>query len=883
MAGYALTVNGRRRTVESADPDLPLLWVLRDQLGLTGTKYGCGVGVCGACTVHVDGKAMRSCQVPVSSLPGHAVTTIEGLSQDAAHPCQRAWLAEDVAQCGYCQPGMIMTCAAALAGPGRATRRVRRGRSRRARLPLRHLRARPARARPLMGVGLGVSRRATRRDFLRVSALGGAALVLRVPILLPEDTRAAAEAAFAAQQEFAPNKWITIDGEGAVTLVASRAEMGQGVRTALAMILAEELEADWKSVTVVTPSPGERYPGMRTGGSGSVSGYWKPLRQAGAAAREMLVAAAAEAWAVPAAECRAQSGAVIHSPTGRSLGYGELAARAAARAIPKEPRLKPESEFRLVGTRVPRVDGPAIVTGKAVYGLDARPKGALVAAVARCPVPGGRVQSFDASRASRVPGVRRVAAISTGVAVVADDTWSALRGRDALVIRWDEGENRSGSNAAYWERLREAARGSRVTRSEGDVTKALSESARRLDATYDYEFQAHAPVEPMNCFADVRPGRCTIRVGTQAPNQAQEAAAKLLGLPLEAVRVEVPLLGGGFGRRLDHDYVPEAVELSRAIAAPVQIVWTRQDEFENDRFQPASFNELSAGLDAGGRLVAWRHKNTSFHLTQFGPYAPDDADTYEENPWGVFDNPYRVPNLTAEYAVAKAPVPTGSWRSVAYPSSVFARESFLDEAAHAVGKDPVAWRLSLLEGAGVLRVGDWQIQRDRLAGVLRLAAEKSGWGGPLAPVPGRRVGRGVAANVYHGRTHVAQVAEVSVGEAGDVRVHRIVCAVDCGQIVNLGGVEGQVESGIVWGLSAALKTEIVFRDGRVQAKTFRDYPVLRLSETPAIEVHAVQGVEAPGGMGEPPVPPVAPAVANAIFAATGKRARRLPIRPADLV
>jgi isoquinoline 1-oxidoreductase subunit beta len=724
---------------------------------------------------------------------------------------------------------------------------------------------------------------ATRRQFLRAGVLGGAALALRVPVLLPEEARAGAGPAFA------PNKWISIDGSGAVTLVASRAEMGQGVRTALAMILAEELEADWKTVTVITPSPGERYPGMRTGGSGSVSGYWMPLRKAGAAAREMLVAAAAEGWGVPAAECRAQAGAVVHGKSGRSLGYGALATKVAAagRPVPKEPVLKPDSEFRLLGSRVPRVDGPAIVTGRAVYGLDARPLdgAALVAVVARCPVPGGRVRSFDGSRASAVPGVRRVLAISTGVAVVADDTWSALRGRDALRIDWDEGENRGGSTEAYWARLREASKGGRVTRSDGDVAKALSESARRLEATYDYEFQAHAPVEPMNCFADVRPGRCTIRVGTQAPNQAQEAAAKLLGVPLESVRVEVPLLGGGFGRRLDHDYVPEAVELSRTIAAPVQVVWTRQDEFEQDRFQPASTSTLAAGLDASGRLVAWRHKSTSFHLTQFGPFAPDDPDTYDGNPWGVLDNPYAVPNLVAEYAEAKAPVPTGSWRSVAYPSTVFARESFLDETAHAAGKDPVAWRLSLLEGGGVLRVGEWEIQRERLAAVLRLAATKSDWGAPLATIrsPGRRVGRGVAANVYHGRTHVAQVAEVSVGDAGDVRVHRVVCAVDCGRVVNLAGVEGQVESGIVWGLSAALNTQILFRDGRAQAKTFRDYPVLRLSETPAIAVHVVPSAEAPGGMGEPPVPPIAPAVANAVFAATGKRVRRLPIRPADLV
>lgn len=728
--------------------------------------------------------------------------------------------------------------------------------------------------------------KASRREFLRAGALGGAALVLRVPILLPAEPR---EGEPREGEPFVPSKWLSIDHRGVVTLVASRAEMGQGVRTSLAMILAEELEADWTTVSVITPSPGERYPQMRTGGSGSVSGYWMALRRAGAAAREMLVEAASKVWGVPIADCRAENGAVVHTPSGRRLLYGALASEAAALPVPTEPSLKPESEFRLLGTRVRRVDGPAIVSGKAIYGLDARPPGALVAVVARCPVPGGRVRSFDASAARRIRGVRHVVTIATGVAVVADDTWTALRAREALAVEWDEGPNRSDSTETYGKRLAEAAsaRGNgRVTRSEGDPARALAGAARRLEARYAFAFQAHAPVETLNCFADVRPGRCTVRVGTQAPNQAQEAAAKLLGIPLESVRVEVPLLGGGFGRRLDHDYVPEAVELSKAIAAPVQIVWTRQDEFENDRYQPASLNDLSAGLDPAGRVVAWRHRVTTFHLTQFGPFAPDDADSYEEMPWGAFDNPYAIPNLAAECAFAKAPVPTGSWRAVFYPSAVFARESFLDEVAHAAATDPLRLRLDLLSQPDRLKVGSWDIERGRLAGVLRLAAQKAGWDAPLAPIPGRRVGRGIAANVYHGRTHLAQVAEVSVGGAGaasDIRVHRIVCAVDCGQIVNLAGLEGQVESGIVWGLSAALKTEVTFRKGRVQEKTFRDYPVLRLSEMPEVEVHVVKSAASPGGMGEPPVPPVAPAVANAIFAAIGKRARKLPIRAADLV
>jgi isoquinoline 1-oxidoreductase beta subunit len=528
------------------------------------------------------------------------------------------------------------------------------------------------------------------------------------------------------------------------------------------------------------------------------------------------------------------------------------------------------------------VDGPAIVTGLAVFGLDARPPAALVAAVARCPVPGGRAARFDPAPAKAVRGVRDVVRISSGIAVVAADTWSALKGRDALVVTWDEGENAKDTTETYWRRLEEAARRTaRVTRAQGDFDKAFASAAKKLQASYRFSFQAHAPVEPMNCVADVRAGRCEIWVGTQAPNEAQKSAAKLLGIPLDAVTVHVTLLGGGFGRRLDYDYVPEAVELSKAIGKPVQIVWTRRDDMENDRFQPASINELAAALDSAGNLVGWSQQMTSFHLTMFGPYS-EKGDPDDDSPWGAYDCPYEVPSLRALYAPAKSPVPTGAWRAVDYPPSVFARESFFDEVAHASGRDPVRMRLDHLKAPDP-KIGSYTIQRGRLKAVIELAAEKSGWSSPLPKIAGRRVGRGIAANVYHGHTHMAQVAEVSVGDAGDVRVHRIVCAADCGQIVNLSGAEGQIEGGIIWGLSAALKTEITFKDGRIQQHTFKDFPVLRIDETPAIEVHMIASSESPSGIGEQPVPPAAPAVANAIFAATGKRVRKLPIRPADLL
>ncbi len=543
---------------------------------------------------------------------------------------------------------------------------------------------------------------ASRRDFFKWGALGGAALVLRVPLLEAQEPKQKP----GPSSPFAPNKWLSIDTRGQVTFVTARSEMGQGARTSLAMILAEELEADWSKIAIVHATPGAKYPGMRTSGSSSVSDYWLPLRKAGAAAREMLREAAAKTWGVPVAECRAENAAVLHGKTGRRAGYGELVAVAATLPVPAEPPLKDPSDFRLLGTRVKRLDGPAIVSGQAVYGLDARPPGALVAAVARSPVPWGKAVSFDAAGAKAVKGVRDVVRLSTGIAVVADDTWAAFCGRDALKVLWDEGENRKDSTATYWQRLDQTAKTSgRVTRSQGDFAKAFAAAPRRLEATYRYSFQAHAPVEPMNCFADVRDGRCEIRVGTQAPNEAQAAAAKLLGIPLEAVTLHVTLLGGGFGRRLDHDYVPEAVELSKAIGKPVQVVWSRRDDFENDRYQPASSNELKAGLDASGNVVAWSHKKTDFHLTMFGPYAPDDADSYDESPWGAFDTPYEVANLSAEYAPAKSPVPTGAWRAVAYPSSVFARESFLDEVAAAVGRDPLRLRLDLLKGPNAVKIG----------------------------------------------------------------------------------------------------------------------------------------------------------------------------------
>ena len=711
--------------------------------------------------------------------------------------------------------------------------------------------------------------RGTRRDFLRVGALGGAALVVRWPADGVEGA------------PFAPGPWIRVAPDGRVTAVVARSEMGQGVRTALAMILADELDADWKSVTVLQASPGPEYPRMSTGGSGSVQGSWKTLRQAAAAAREMLVEAAARRWSVPASGCRTESGRVVHPASSRSLSYGDLVAAASALPVPRDPRLKGPSELRLVGTRVPRIDGPAIVTGGAGYGIDTRVPGMLFAAVARCPIPGGRVARFDAGRARAVAGVRHVLEIDGGIAVLADDTAAAFAGRDALGAVFDPGAGAAIDTAELWRRLdAAAARPGAVSRREGDAAAALASAGARLSATCRTAFQAHATLEPGNSTARFADGRCEIWSPTQNPQRVRKEAAEALGIPPERVTVHVTLLGGGFGRRLDADYAVEAAVVARAAGRPVQVVWSREDDFLRDRTHPAARVDLEAALDAEGRLVAWTHHATTFHLSMFGAYKPDEDP--EGSPWGGYDYPYDVPNVTVSWSEIESPVATGAWRAVYYPANVFARETFLDELAQRAGRDPLAFRLALLAGPSPATVGKQRFDRAGLARVLRLAAEKSGWGTPVAPRPGRRVGRGLAANVYDASTLVAQVAEASVGPDGGVAVHRVVTAIDCGQPVNPLGIEGQVESGVAWALSYALKGEIHYAGGRVVEKRFADYPLLRLDEMPDLEVHIVPGDGPPTGVGEMPVPCVAPAVANALFAAAGRPLRRLPLRPADL-
>ncbi len=728
----------------------------------------------------------------------------------------------------------------------------------------------------------------SRRAFLQTATLAGTGLAIRFHLPAAAD---AASPVF-----FEPNAYLRITPNNVVTLWVTRSEMGQGVRTSLPAVLADELEVDLARVKLEQAMPGVRFKGirLRTSGSGSSSGTFLALRRAAASAREMLVSAAAEKWGVDRASCRAQSGSVVHLSSGRKLTYGELAERASRQSAPGDPPLKNSRDFRFVGKSLKRVDGPAIVRGQALYGIDIRVPGMLVAMVERCPFLGGKVATFNGSKALAIPGVRHVvpvkSGISTGVAVVAETTWSALKGREALSVQWEEGPNTDFDSDRFAQSLRTAlTEEGYPIRRHGSADKLLATATKRLEAVYDFPFQAHAPLETMNCIADVHRDGCEVWAPSQTPETAQTDIVKMLGLPPETVKVHTTLIGGGFGRRLFVDYVHEAVEISKAVSKPIQVVWTRTDDTRHGFFHPASVNQLAAGFAADGHILAWVHKCVGSPLSMFGlPTEEEKKDLQryakEGSPWGAFDNPYNFGAMKVDYVSVDNPVPTGSWRAVEYPATVFARESFIDEIAHFLGKDPLQLRIDLLQPGDILDLGDQKIDRRRMIRVLEAVREKSGWSNPLArDAQNRRWGRGLAINIYHAGSYIAQVAEVSVArDLSDLRVHRIVCVVDCGLAINPAGLEGQAESGITWGLSATLHGKIDFRGGRAVQGTYGDFRVMRMNEMPVIETHILPSDARPGGFGEHPVPPVAPAVANAVCAAVGKRVRKLPITPAEL-
>ncbi len=709
----------------------------------------------------------------------------------------------------------------------------------------------------------------SRRGFLQAGAAAGGGLMLSLNLPF---AGGAAEAA--GDEGFAPNAFIRIGSDGSVTLTMPYVEMGQGTYTAIPMLIAEELEVDLKQVRLEHAPPNEKLYGnpllggiQATGNSNAVRAAWQPLRQAGAIARTMLVSAAAKRWNVEPASCRAQSGEVLHPATGKSLKYGELAGGAARIPVPDSVALKRPEDFKLIGTPAKRLDTPAKVNGTAVYGIDVRPPGVKIATLAQSPVFGGRVKSVDDAAAKAVKGVRQIVRLDDAVAVVADHMGAAKKGLAALAIEWDDGPHAKLNTREIVGELEKATLASGpVAQNIGDVEKAMAGAASKVEATYQVPFLAHATMEPMNCTVHVRKDGCEVWVGTQVMARVQAAAAKTAALPLDKVVVHNHLIGGGFGRRLEVDGVIRAVQIAQQVDGPVKLVWTREEDIQHDMYRPYWFDRLSAGLDEKGMPVAWNHRfaGSSVIARWVPPFFNNglDPDTTE----GAIDLAYSLPNLHVEYLRVEPPgIPTAFWRSVGPSHNVFVTESFMDELAAAAQQDPVAYRRALLD------------KSPRAKAVLELAAEKSGWGRPLP----KGVGRGVSLQ-FAFATYMAQIAEVEVAKDGAVRVRRVVCAVDCGTAVNPDTIQAQIQSAIMFGLTAALYGEITLKDGRVEQTNFDTYQILRINEAPAVEVHIVQSFEPPGGMGEAGTSAIAPAVTNAIFAATGKRLRKLPIDTAAL-
>lgn len=701
----------------------------------------------------------------------------------------------------------------------------------------------------------------SRRSFIMSAVLTGGCLVI-APRLIGS-ARAA---------ETALNPFIRIPPTGRIELVMASAEMGQGVYMGLSTLLAEELEVTLDQIVAV-PAPADpalyAHPFLQdqiTGGSVSIRGFWEPMRRAGATARSMLIAAAAE-WGVPAASCSAAAGEVIHDASGRRLAYGALAERAASMPVPQDVALKPASAFTLIGKPAPRIDTPAKVNGTAKFGLDARPPGVTFAAIAICPTFGGTLSSVDDAEALKVAGVRQVVKLSDAVAVVADHTGAARKGLAALNIAWDRGANGTLTTQELERRADAAMDGAAlVAMNEGDVAAAEAGQSGGVQAVYRLPILPHTTMEPMNCTVHVRPDGCDVWVGTQVAGRARKTAAEVTGLPVEKVVVHNQLLGGGFGRRLDHDVVTMAVRVAQQVAGPVQVVWSREEDIRHDSYRYLNLSRIDIRLGPDGMPVSWRHRVVGpAIMARFLPiFFKDGIDLDIVD---VAESPYAIANKRVEFARHEAPdgMLTGNWRGVGPTRNAPAVEGGIDEAAHLAGIDPVEYRRRLLAG------------NPRLRAVLDIAAAGSGWGGDL----GQGRGRGIAALPAFGSV-AATVAQVHVDASGGLKVKRIVCAVDCGHVINPDVLRQQVESGIIYGLSATLYGRLTIEQGAVVESNFDDQPVLRMNECPPIEVHVVESTEAPGGIGELGTPGVAPALMNAIFAATGKRLRSLPLDTAEL-
>jgi isoquinoline 1-oxidoreductase beta subunit len=667
---------------------------------------------------------------------------------------------------------------------------------------------------------------------------------------------------------FAPNAFIQIDNTGKVTLVMPKVEMGQGIYTSIPMLIAEELEVSLDTVTLDHAPPNEQLfkdpllGGQLTGGSTSIRYAWDPMRQAGATARVLLISAAAQQWQVDPASCHAQAGQVVHAASNRSIGYGQLVDAAAKLPVPQNVPLKDPKDFKIIGTSVKRLDSPEKVDGTAVFGLDVRVPDMVYAAIATSPVFGGTLGSVDDTSARKIPGVRQVVKADNAVAVIGDHTWAAKRGLAALAITWNEGAGANLSMKQIVDDLASAADHGTgaVARKDGDVTKGFSDARTRVDAVYQQPFLAHATMEPVNCTVHVRPDGCDIWLGTQVPTRIVDTAVQITGLPAEKITVHNHLLGGGFGRRLEFDMATQALKIGKQLGTPVKVVWTREEDIQHDMYRPYYYDKISAGLDANGKPIAWQHRIVgSSIMARFAPPAFQhgiDPDAVEV----ATDLPYDLPNQLIDY-VRQEPrtVPTAFWRGVGPTRSTFVVESFIDELAAQAKVDPVKYRRDLLG------------KTPRALNVLDTATQAAGWG---STVP-KGQGRGVSVMHAFG-SFFAMVVDLTVDQ-GEVTVNRVVCAVDCGMTVNPNTIEAQVQGGIIFGITAALYSEITIKDGRVEQNNFTDYRMLRIDQTPPIEVHIVKSTEAPGGIGEPGTAALAPALTNAIYAATGKRLRQLPV------
>ncbi|HLV88862.1 MAG TPA: xanthine dehydrogenase family protein molybdopterin-binding subunit [Candidatus Sulfotelmatobacter sp.] len=698
----------------------------------------------------------------------------------------------------------------------------------------------------------------SRRDFVAAGLAGGAGLV--IGFYLPHGGES--------KKEFSPNAYLRITPDNKVTVVVARSEMGQGVRTALPMILAEELEADWKQIEIEQAGASTLFGDQTTGGSASIRTTWDPMRKAGAQAREMLITAAALTWSVPRSACSAENGRIKQAKSDRSIAYGDLVEKASTLPIPPDVPLKQSKDYKIVGQRLPRMDSPDKVQGKATFGIDFRLPDMKYAVLSRCPTIGGKVASVDDKDAKKVSGVTYVGKIgNSSVAVVADSVWGAMEGRRLLNVSWDDGPNKDLNTAGLTASLKQAASGKGASLFlAGDPAKA---TGRHVTAEYELPFMAHAPMEPGNCTAHVKNGSCELWAPTQVPQDCRDSVAAALSLDPDQVKVNVTLMGGGFGRRLEHDYAVEAAQVSSAIGGPVKVIWTREDDMRFSTYRPASLHQLNATLDGSGFPVALTHRIISPSISgQKGQPTPNNVDPDLPDEAGPV---YGIPNYSVEYVMAQTAVPLGWMRSVYALQAAFALESFIDELAVGAGKDPLQYRLHLLAKDQDLPYFTTTWHTARMRGVLQLAAERSGWDKPL---PAGRF-RGVACFGCFA-SYMAEVVEISM-ENNQPRVHRVVAVVDCGQVVNPSILEQQIQGGVVYGLANALRAKITIDKGRVVQGNFDDYAPLRMEETPAVEVYAVPSAESPTGIGEPSVPPIAPAVCNAIYAATKKRIRALPI------